>query len=181
MKDTTFYPNSQQLTRLAKSYKCKGGKPEETPIRMLVGQDIASRERVPLANGGLFSTAPDYARFCRMILNDGSLEGKQYLKPESVKLMTTLQTAEVPTGFTPGNGWGLGWCVIRKPQGPSGALSPGSFGHGGAYGTQAWIDPKRGVAFILMVQRSDFPNADASDVRKTFQEAAVAAMRETPQ
>jgi CubicO group peptidase (beta-lactamase class C family) len=95
--------------------------------------------------------------------------------------MTTLQTADVPTGFTKGNGWGLGWCVVRSPQGVSAALSPGSFGHGGAYGTQAWIDPERGVAFILMVQRSDFPNADASDVRKVFQESAVAALREEPQ
>jgi CubicO group peptidase (beta-lactamase class C family) len=178
MKDTTFYPGSDQLARLAKSYKCKGGTPEEAPIFIFAGRDVASRDRVPLANGGLFSTASDYARLCRMILNDGTLDGKRYLKPESVKLMTALQTADVPTGFTPGNGWGLGWCVVRKPQGPSEALSPGSFGHGGAYGTQAWIDPKRGLAFILMVQRSDFPNADAADVRKAFQEAAVAALRE---
>ena len=41
-----------------------------------------------------------------------------------------------------------------------------SFGHGGAYGTQAWIDPQRGLAYVLMVQRSNFPNSDASDVRK---------------
>jgi CubicO group peptidase (beta-lactamase class C family) len=178
MKDTTFYPAGEQLGRLAKAYRCKDGKPEEVPIMMLAGQDIASHERVPLANGGLFSTAGDYARFCRMILNDGTLDGKKYVKPESVKLMTTLQTGDLATGFTPVNGWGLGWCVIRKPQGVSGALSPGSFGHGGAYGTQAWIDPQRGMAFILMVQRSDFPNADASDVRKAFQEAAVAALGE---
>ena len=51
-------------------------------------------------------------------------------------------------------------------------LSPGSFGHGGACGTQAWIDPSKGVAYILMVQRSNFPNSDASDVRRAFQKAA---------
>ena len=55
-------------------------------------------------------------------------------------------------------------------------LSPGSFGHGGAYGTQAWIDPVKQVVYVLMVQRSNFPNADASDVRKAFQEAAVATL-----
>ena len=180
MKDTTFYPDASQLARLAKSYQCKGGKPKEAPIFIFAGQDLTSRERVPLANGGLFSTASDYGRFCRMILNEGTLDGKQYVKPESVKLMTTLQTGELATGFTPVNGWGLGWCVVRKPQGASSALSAGSFGHGGAYGPQAWIDPKRGLAFVLMVQRSDFPNADASDVRKAFQDAAVAALREKP-
>jgi CubicO group peptidase (beta-lactamase class C family) len=52
-------------------------------------------------------------------------------------------------------------------------LSPGTFGHGGAWGTQAWMDPARGVAFILMVQRADFPNSDASEVRCAFQQAAV--------
>jgi CubicO group peptidase (beta-lactamase class C family) len=55
-------------------------------------------------------------------------------------------------------------------------LSPGTFGHGGAYGTQAWIDPHKKLAFVLMVQRANFPNADNSDVRKSFQSAAVAAI-----
>jgi CubicO group peptidase (beta-lactamase class C family) len=55
------------------------------------------------------------------------------------------------------------------------ALSPGSHGHGGAYGTQAWIDPKRGIVYVLMVQRANFPNSDASEVRKAFQDAAAAA------
>jgi CubicO group peptidase (beta-lactamase class C family) len=55
-------------------------------------------------------------------------------------------------------------------------LSPGTYGHGGAWGTQAWIDPVQGVAYLLMVQRSNFPNSDASGVRRSFQEAAAAAL-----
>ena len=51
-------------------------------------------------------------------------------------------------------------------------LAPGTFGHGGAYGTQAWIDPQAKRIYILMVQRANFPNSDASEVRKGFQEAA---------
>jgi CubicO group peptidase (beta-lactamase class C family) len=94
------------------------------------------------------------------------------LKAESVKLMTTIQTADLKTGFTPGNGWGLGWCVVREPQGVTAMLSPGTFGHGGAYGTQAWIDPGTQRVYILMVQRANFPNSDASEVRRGFQEAA---------
>jgi hypothetical protein len=46
----------------------------------------------------------------------------------------------------------------------------------GAVGTQAWLDPVKGVGYILMVQRSNFPNSDASDVRRAFQQAAVAAL-----
>ena len=55
-------------------------------------------------------------------------------------------------------------------------LSPGTFGHGGAYGTQAWIDPVKKRIYILMVQRADFPNSDASEVRRAFQEAANSAL-----
>jgi len=67
-------------------------------------------------------------------------------------------------------GWGVGTCILRTPhEGVAAMLSPGSYGHGGAWGTQAWIDPVKGVAFVLMVQRSNFPNSDASDVRRAFQ------------
>jgi arylformamidase len=113
-----------------------------------------------------------------MILRGGELDGKRYLKPATVKLMTTIQTGALKTGFTPGNGWGLGWCVIREPQGITAMLSPGSFGHGGAYGTQAWIDPVAKRVYVLMVQRANFPNSDASEVRKAFQQAAATALPE---
>lgn len=177
MKDTTFYLSAGQVSRLAKSYeRTADGKLREKPIFILEGHSPNSRQRYPAANGGLFSTAPDYGRFCRMILNEGELDGRRYVKIESVEQMTSLQTPEnIKTGFTDGNGWGLGWCVVRKPQGVSEKLSPGSFGHGGAYGTQAWIDPVKGIAYVLMTQRANFPNSDDSDLRKAFQEAAAPA------
>lgn len=176
MKDTTFYLHQKQLPRLAKSYKKDGNALQESAISILHGHQPESRDRYPAANGGLFSTASDYARFCQFILSEGKFNGKQYLKPESVKLMTSLQTGELKTGFTEGNGWGLGWCVVRQPQGVTATLAPGAFGHGGAYGTQAWIDPQRGLIYILMVQRSNFPNADNSDVRRVFQQTVAAAL-----
>lgn len=176
MKDTTFYLSEQQLPRLAKSYRrTDKGVLEATDIRFLNGKSPTSLDRFPAPNGGLFSTASDYARFCQMVLRGGELDGKRYLKPESVQLMTTIQTAGLKTGFTDGNGWGLGWCVVREPQGITAMLSPGTFGHGGAYGTQAWIDPGTKRVYVLMVQRANFPNSDASDVRKGFQEAASKA------
>ena len=66
---------------------------------------------------------------------------------------------------------------VGNPDGVTAMLSPGAFGHGGAYGTQAWIDQVKGVAYILMVQRSNFPNSDASPARMAFQEAAAAAIK----
>lgn len=177
MKDTTFYPTTRQQARLAKSYRIADGKLVETANYFLQGRSPDSQERVPAANGGLFSTAPDYARFLQMILNNGELNGHRYLKAETVKQMTSVQSGDLKTGFTPGNGWGLGWCVVVHPQGVSAMLSPGSCGHGGAYGTQAWIDRTKGLIFVLMVQRADFPNSDASDVREGFQQAAVDALK----
>jgi CubicO group peptidase (beta-lactamase class C family) len=176
MKDTTFYLTEEQLPRLAKSYRrTDRGELEATDIFFLNGKSPKSLDRFPAPNGGLFSTAADYARFCQMVLRGGELDGKRYLKPQTVKLMTTIQTTDLKTGFTPGNGWGLGWCVVREPQGVTAMLSPGTFGHGGAYGTQAWIDPATKRIYILMIQRANFPNSDASEVRRGFQEAASAA------
>ena len=184
MKDTTFYPSDAQRERLVTAYarNKETGALEAVPPRAGFG----SRDRPPQGNGGLFSTAPDYARFCQMLLAGGSLEGRRFLTAEAMKFLTTPQTGELPTGFfqneTWGHrganyGWGLGTCILRTPhEGVAAMLSPGSYGHGGAWGTQAWIDPVKGVAYVLMVQRANFPNSDASEVRRAFQAAAVAAL-----
>ena len=170
MVDTTFYPDPAQQARLATVYKKEGE--ELLPAKLPTDYDPTNIGHYPAPNGGLFSTASDYARFCRMLLNNGSLDGRTYLSPAAVKQLSTLTTGDIKTGFTPGNGWGLGVCVVREPQGVSEFLSPGSYGHGGAYGTQAWIDPNNHLIYILFVQRQNFANSDNSDVRKAFQAAA---------
>jgi CubicO group peptidase (beta-lactamase class C family) len=181
MKDTTFYLSEDQMPRLAESYrKNNQGKLEKAANLILQGKSPTDRNRYPAANGGLYSTAGDYARFCQMLLNNGALDGKTYLKPESVKQMSTICTGDLKTGFTPGNGWGVSCCVVKEPQGITAMLSPGTFGHGGAYGTQAWIDPAKGVIYLLMIQRAGFNNqggSDGSEIRKVFQETAAAALQ----
>jgi CubicO group peptidase (beta-lactamase class C family) len=173
MTDTTFYPSDEQARRIAVSYARTGaGELEKSGLMFLGHAPVTSRERYPRANGGLFSTAADYEKFARMILRGGELDGRRYLSEKAVKQMTTVQSGDLVTGFTPGNGWGLGWCVIREPQGVSASLSPGTFGHGGAYGTQAWIDPVKRRVHLLLVQRANFPNSDASEVRRLFHESA---------
>ena len=174
MKDTTFYPNSGQAARLASPYKrTADGKLEKSAIAFLGGKSATDPDRYPRANGGLFSTAGDYVKFAQMILRGGESGGKRFLKPETVQQMTTVQSGDLVTGFTPGNGWGIGWCVTREPQGVSAALSPGSFGHGGAYGTQVWIDPVKQRIDLLMIQRADIGNSDGSEIRREFQNAAI--------
>jgi CubicO group peptidase (beta-lactamase class C family) len=185
MASTTFYPTEEQRARLATAYaKNKDtGALEPAPPRA----DYGRRDRPPQGNGGLYSTAPDYARFAQMLLNRGTFGGRRYVSERAMTLLTTPQTsAGMPTGFFQGEaygnrgmnyGWGIATCILRTPHdGVAASLSPGTYGHGGAWGTQAWIDPVKGAAYILMVQRSNFPNSDASDVRGAFQQAAVAAL-----
>lgn len=184
MTNTTFYLTDAQRSHLVTAYaKNKTtGALESVPPR----PEFGPRDRPPQGNGGLYSTAPDYARFCQMLLNDGTLEGRRYLSAAAMKLLTIPQTGGLPTGFFQdarsedhgtNYGWGLATCILRSPHdGVAAMLSPGTYGHGGAWGTQAWIDPVKGVAYVLMVQRSNFPNSDASEVRREFQKAAAEAI-----
>ncbi len=180
---TTHYPTAAQLPLVATPYaknKTTGA------LDAVVATPPAPGTRPPTGNAGLYSSARDYARFCQMLLNGGSLDGHRYLSPAALKFLTTPQTGDLPTGFFQNDtygqrganyGWGLATCILKTPhEGVPAMLSPGTYGHGGAWGTQAWIDPVRGVAYVLMVQRTNFPNSDASDVRKNFQQAAAAAL-----
>ena len=173
MKDTTFYLDEAQMPRWVIPARREGEQLIPAEIGLLYGHSPTWRDHYPASNGGLFSTAPDYTRLAQMLLNGGVLDGRRYLTAESVHMMSTVQTGDLITGFTPGNAWGLGVCIVRQPQGVSEMLSPGTFGHGGVYGTQFWIDMKRGVALIMMIQRSNFKNADDSPVRVAFQKAAL--------
>jgi CubicO group peptidase (beta-lactamase class C family) len=184
MTHTTFYLDDKPRARLVTAYakNKETGALEPVPPRA----EFGPRDRPPQGNGGLYSTAPDYARFCQMLLNGGTLEGRRYLSAAAMKFLTTPQTGGLPTGFfqndTYGNrganyGWGIATCILRAPHdGVAAMLSPGTYGHGGAWGTQAWIDPVKGVAYVLMVQRANFANSDASGVRHNFQQAAANAL-----
>lgn len=169
MKDTFFYPTEARLPRVAKLYKkSEGGL---APAKNFLGTPVGGK--YPLPAGGLYSTASDMAKICRLMLDQGVWEGKRILSAAAVEKMTRVQTGELPCGFTEGMGMGLGWQVVRKPTGPTAALSAGSYGHGGAFGTQYWIDPARGAYFVLMVSREGFGNGDASELRRTLQDAAL--------
>ena len=133
MKDTTFWPTPAQQKRLAKSYqpKAEARGLEETSIFFIKG-DLGDRHRTPFPAGGLFSTAQDIGRFYQMMLNGGEWRGQRLLSREAVTQMTRTQTGDIKTGFTDGMSYGFGFAVVKQPQGVTGMLSPGAFGHGGA-------------------------------------------------
>jgi len=174
MKNTSFWIDPKDLPRYALSYRwnAPAGKLEETSIPYLYKTAVTDRQRPPLGGAGLFSTAEDIARFYQMMLNQGALNGKRILKPETVAEMTRKQTGTLSA--RPGMPWGLGFCVVEDPtkMEANSVLSPGSFGHGGAFSTQSWADPAKGIIWIVMFQRDGKGNPDNSDVRIAFQEAA---------
>jgi CubicO group peptidase (beta-lactamase class C family) len=108
MRETTFWPTAEQVKRLAKSYKLdpqtKGL--QEIAIDQLTYPLNDRQHRYPMPAGGLFSTAEDVSKFCRMILNGGTLNGKRYISPESLHEMTSKQN-----GGMGGTNYGFGWSV----------------------------------------------------------------------
>jgi beta-N-acetylhexosaminidase len=99
-------------------------------------------------HAGLFSTAADLARFAYMMVNDGQIFGRQFLKPETIRLFTTRVDRR-------GSTRALGWDT-RSDQGYSSAgtkFGPRSFGHTGFTGTSIWIDPDQNLYVILLANR----------------------------
>lgn len=139
MKDTTFWPNAEQLTRLAKTYKLdpqmKGLK--EVEINQLTYPLDDRTHRYPMPAGGLFSTAEDVAKFARMILNGGAIDGKRFISAQSLHQMTSEQN-----GGLGGQSYGFGWSVSKT-----------GFGHGGAFRNDLQIDQAKGRILIFMVQQ----------------------------
>ncbi|HYF33884.1 MAG TPA: serine hydrolase domain-containing protein, partial [Prosthecobacter sp.] len=174
MKETTFWPNQEQLKRLATSYKPgPDGKGLEVAEIKYLTAPFSNQKRAPLAAGGLFSTAEDLLKLYTMVLKGGEMNGNRYLSEAALKEMTAIHSGDLKAGFTEGMGMGLGFQVVREPVGVTAMLSPSAYGHGGAHGTQGWIDPKREVIYILLIQRAGLKNGDASPMRQAFQEAAV--------
>ncbi len=177
MKDTSFYPGEDQVKRMATSYKKTEKGLEPALPWVLAGKDYGDHSRYPRANGGLFSTAEDYGKFLAMILNGGEANGRRFLKAETIADMKRARTDLVSNldnvGFVKGNGYGIGWIDVKNPGGSTAALSPGSSGHGGAFGTQGWIDPVKGRYTVMIIQHANIGNGDNSEIRGKFQAAAA--------
>lgn len=173
MYDTGFYPNADQGQRLVITYQpAKDGK----GIIPSTSEKLTSPPQgnfTPSPSGGLISSARDMGRFYQMLLNGGKLEGNIVLSENAVKKLTQSQTGNMKAGFVPGSSWGLGFGLVNEAQGVTQMLNKGSFGHGGAFGTQGWVDPVTKTVYVLMIQRTKFGNSDASDIRAGFQQAVA--------
>ncbi len=175
MKETSFRPTAERQQRLAKLYQPTADKKGIEPGTHWLVE--LSPDTTPNPSGGLYSTAADIVRFYQMALNGGELDGKRVLSADAINQMTSLQTGEIQSGLGPETGWGLGFSLVREPAGGMKMVSAGTYGHGGAFGTQSHADPGKEAIFILMVARQNFGN-DGPDLRAEFQKLAVDAIRD---
>jgi CubicO group peptidase (beta-lactamase class C family) len=177
MKDTSYWISEANKARYADTYRADAtGKLNHEVIPYLYGTQPTDTGRPPLGGAGLFSTAADIAAFYQMMLNNGAFHGKQILKPETVAEMLTKQTGDLTARA--GMPWGIGFCIIEDPSKmeANNIYSAGSFGHGGAFGTNSWADPKSGIIYVMMLELNQRTNPDNSPMRIAFQNAAAAAL-----
>ena len=142
-------------------------------LRGVVHDPTARRLGGVAGHAGLFTTAGDLARYSRMILGEGALDGVRVLSPESVRQMTSVQT---PAGLPRR---GLGWDIDSPYAGQRGTVFPvGGFGHTGWTGTSLWIDPFSRTFVILMSNRNH-PTEDGNvlALRKEVGTLAAKAVR----
>jgi len=125
-------------------------------LRGIVHDPTTRRLGGVAGHAGLFTTAADLARFSRMVLNGGTLDGQTLLKPETIRQITSVQT---PPGLPRR---GLGWDIDSPYAGPRGNLFPlGSYGHTGWTGTSLWIDPFS-QTFLIFLSNRNHPSEDGN-------------------
>ena len=160
MIDTDFHVPADKLSRFAANYTRAGDDRLmliDDPTKSIFG----SPRKICSGGGGLVSTATDYMRFCRMMLNKGELDGVRLLGRKTVELMTTnhlrgdmadMGQPRFSESSYYGIGFGLGFSVMLDPAKAQILGSPGEYAWGGAASTAFWVDPTEDMAVILLTQ-----------------------------
>jgi CubicO group peptidase (beta-lactamase class C family) len=160
MIDTEFHVSADNISRFAANYTAL---PDgrlmmiDDPQKSVFGKP----RNICSGGGGLVSTAPDYMRFCRMMLNKGELDGVRLLGRKTVELMTSnhlrgdmadMGQARFSESSFYGIGFGLGFSVMLDPAKAQILGTPGEYAWGGAASTAFWIDPVEDMAVIMLTQ-----------------------------
>ena len=120
---------------------------------------------------GLFSTAADYLKFCRMLLNKGEANGIQFLSPKTVEIMTQNNVGTLYQA--PGQGFGLGFGVTTDVADSKSLGSKGQYYWSGAYCTYFFIDPEEELIAILMSQLQPYSNFYGQKLRQYVYQALL--------
>lgn len=185
MKDTTFVFPKEKLDRLVSSYRRQtDGSLKEDPRTMPVVPKVFN------GGGGLFSTAPDYLRFTQMILRKGkSAGGQQILAPKTVDIMSANQIGSVnvhkmkttdpnvssDVDMHPGAADKYTFGFLMNPTAYEGGRSAGSLAWAGVENTFYWIDPRRSICAVIMMQFFPFVDSQAVGMLGDFEKAVYAS------
>ncbi len=179
MADTQFWVDPAKTARVVRvhTYDAAG------KIIPTEGRLLTSPPRFLAGGGGLYSTAPDYYRFCQALLQGGELDGARVLKPETVKLMrkSVLQPGVGVDLYGPvqkGVGFGMDFAVNERPAESGLPQGADTYWWGGAFGTWFWIDPTNDVVFVGMIQNlnGSIPGGGTPAVRDISPKAVYAAL-----
>ena len=163
MAETRFNPPPGDHYHIAPTEKRADG----TFLRGHVHDPLASMMGGVAGHAGLFSNARDLSRYCRMLLNHGSLEGSSVLNPRTVRQMVAPQSPPGKPDIR-----GLGWDIQSRYSSVKGKhFSPHSFGHTGFTGTSLWLDPE--IKAYLIVLTSRLHPDGRGDVRALRKEIAT--------
>ena len=153
MVDTYFYVPTSHRQRLVTVYA------SDTTNHLVrapegargQGHYVDGPHRSFSGGAGLVSTAHDYARLLQMLLNGGELNGVRLLSPKTVELMTTNQVGTLYS--TTGQGFGFGFSIDEYVGADNTMMSAGTYGWGGAYGSQYRVDPREHIVFVFMLNQ----------------------------
>jgi len=180
MSDTSYNVPQEKAPRLVAAQQRSGERMDGAIVLQTPQPGLTIPE--PIGGGGLASTANDYGRFMRMLLNGGELEGVRVLRAETAAQMgqNSIGTVSVPALKTAlprsadfsfiadgRDKWGLGFLITTDQV--AGKRSPGSLSWGGINNTYFWIDPSRGVAGVILMQYLPFADAKALAVYHVFE------------
>jgi CubicO group peptidase (beta-lactamase class C family) len=179
MVDTSYYVPAEKTARLVTVHRR-----EETGL--VEAPNPATYTATVRGDGGLVSTASDYAAFLQLFLNEGSWRGQTLLKPDSIRLMTTNQIGSVVVDEMPaviprtsavfpfGAGkdkFGLGFQITMTEGRPMHERGVGSYTWAGINNTHFWVDPENGIGVVFLTQVLPFYNAVSMDVMRRFEKA----------
>jgi CubicO group peptidase (beta-lactamase class C family) len=154
MVDSGFWVPADKLDRLV-------AVPGVQPAPLSDG-DVGKPQTFFSGGGGIVSTAPDFLRFCQMLLNGGELDGVRILQPDTVRLMMTnslppdMHIAGHEAGPAFGTGWGLGFAIRTNPDFSFVPGAVGSFNWQGSWGTFFSVDPAQKLILVMLMQRAQY-------------------------
>jgi CubicO group peptidase (beta-lactamase class C family) len=151
MTETGFYTGEENASRLAEPFPADPWTGEKVELFNMLEQPAMES-----GGGGLVSTAMDYARFCQMLLNGGTLDGTRIIGRKTLELMASEHVGphvkRQGTILPVGHGFGLGFAVRTQAGIAPFPGSAGQFFWSGVAGTFFWIDPREDMFAVLMAQ-----------------------------